>query len=96
MTDDTFVILSKYAARWFLVHINNINEAIQFTVDSENEQGALPFLDCLIKRNPDGTLDTTVYKKPTNIGRYLRLEACNLKGKNHSSSVEFNVSLIKT
>ncbi len=63
--DDTFVILSKHAARSFLVHVNNINEAIQFTVDSENGNGQLPFLDCLIKRNPDGTLDTTVYRKPT-------------------------------
>ncbi len=30
--DDTFEILSKYVARSFLVHINKINEAIQFTV----------------------------------------------------------------
>ncbi len=61
--DDTFVILSKYVTRSFLVHINNINDAIQFTVGSENENGELPCLDCLIKRNPDGTLDTTVYGK---------------------------------
>ncbi len=58
--DDTFIILSKYVARSFLVNINSINEAIQFTVESENENGELPFLDCLIKRNPYGTLDTTV------------------------------------
>ncbi len=60
--DAAFVILSKYATRSFLVHINNINEAIQFIVDSKNENGELPFLDCLIKRNPDGTLGTTVYR----------------------------------
>ncbi len=75
--DNTFVILSKYAARSFLGHINNINEAIQFTVDSKNENGELPFLDCLIMRNPDGTLDTTVYRKPTNTGRYLNLHSCH-------------------
>ncbi len=67
--DDTFVILSKYVARCFLVHINNMNEAIQLTVESENENGELPFLDCLIKGNPEGTLDTTVYRKPANTGR---------------------------
>ncbi len=49
----------------------HINKAIQFTVESENENGELPFLDCLIERNQDGTLDTTVYRKPTNTGRYL-------------------------
>ncbi len=47
--DDTFVIVSKYAALSFLVHISNINEAIQFTVERKNENGELPFLDCLIK-----------------------------------------------
>ncbi len=73
--DDTFVILSKYAARSFLVHINNINEAIQFTVACENENGELPFLVCLIKRNPDGTLDKTAYRKPKNIGGYLNFHS---------------------
>ncbi len=33
--DDTIIILSKYVARSFLVHVSNINEAIQFTVKSE-------------------------------------------------------------
>ncbi len=33
------------------VHINNTNEAIQSTVDSKHENGEMPFLDCLIKRN---------------------------------------------
>ncbi len=60
-----------------LGHINNINEAIQFTVDSENENGELPFLDCLSMRNSDGTLDTTVYRKPTNAGRYLNFHSCH-------------------
>ncbi len=74
--DDTFVLLSKYAAHR-LVYINSSNEAIQFTVDSENEIGELPFLDCLIKRNPGGTLDTTVYRKPTNTGGYLNFHSCH-------------------
>ncbi len=56
-------------------HISNINEAIQFTVDSKNENGELPFQDCLIMRNPDGTVDTTVYRKPTNTGRYLNFHS---------------------
>ncbi len=75
--DDTFVILSKYAARSFLVRIKNINEAIQFTVDSENENGEVPLLDCLIKRNPDGTLDATVYRKLANTGRYPNFHSCH-------------------
>ncbi len=73
--DDTFVILSKYAARSFLGYINKTTEAIQSTVGSENGNGELPFLNCFIMRNPDGTLDTTVYRKPTNTGRYLNFHS---------------------
>ncbi len=57
------------------VHINNTNETIKPTVDSENENDALPFLDCLIKRNTDSTLDTTVYGKRKNTGRFLNYNA---------------------
>ncbi len=57
-----FVILSKYVARSFLEGINRINETIQFTVKVENENGELPFLDGLTKRNSDDNLDTTVFK----------------------------------
>ncbi len=41
------------------VHINKTNEAIPSTVDSKHENGEMPFLDCRIKRNTGGTLDTT-------------------------------------
>ncbi len=73
LSHDASVTLSKYAARSFLAHITNINEIIQFTVDSKNENGELLFLYCLIQRKTDGTLDTTVYSKPTNTGRYLNV-----------------------
>ncbi len=33
--------------------------------------------DCPIKRNPDGTMDITVYRKPTNTGRYLNFHSCH-------------------
>ncbi len=55
--DETFVILSTDVARIFLVHINNINEAVQITVESVNKNGELPFLGCLIKRNSVEGLD---------------------------------------
>ncbi len=74
---DTFVILSKYVACSFLVGVNRINEAIQFSVEIENENGELPFFDCLIERNSGGSLDTTVYKKPTSTGRFLNFHSCH-------------------
>ncbi len=71
--DDASVVLSEYTARSFLVLITNIDEVIQFTVDRKNENNELPFLDCLIQRKTDGMLDTAMYRKPTNTGRYLNV-----------------------
>ncbi len=57
--------------------VNRINEAIQFTVEIENENGELPFFDCLIERSSGGSLDATVYKKPTSTCRFLNFHSCH-------------------
>ena len=44
--------------------------SIRFTVEVE-KGGTLPFLDTLLRRKHDGTLDVTVYRKPTHTDRYL-------------------------
>ena len=54
----------------FLNHLNNVNKHIQFTVEEE-ENGVLPFLDVLLTRNIDGTIETSVYRKQTHTDRYL-------------------------
>ncbi len=59
------------------MHVNRINEASQFTVENETANDELPFLDCLIQRNSDSSLNTTVYKKPTNTVRYLNFHFCH-------------------
>ncbi len=73
--DDTFVVISKFAARTFFAHLNSQNQAIKFTAEYEKLEGTLPFLDCLIVRDPDGKLQTTVYRKPTNTGRYMQFNS---------------------
>ena len=75
--DDTFAIISKYAARSFFAHINKQNPSIKFTVEHETDEGTIPFLDCLVIRSPDGQLKTTVYRKPTNTGRYMQFDSCH-------------------
>ncbi len=90
--DDTFVILSKYAARSFLLHVNNINEAIQFTVYSENENGELPLLDCLIMRNPCQDC-TTVYIGETSGSVTDRMKEHSRLTKRHPKNNEERTKL---
>ena len=53
----------------FYNHLNEQNTDIQFTREIE-EDGKLPFLDCLVGRN-NNELRTTVYRKPTHTDRLL-------------------------
>ena len=61
--DDTLCIVRKGEVENLLDHLNSVRPSIQFTV--EVEDGLLPFLDTLIKRKSDGSLDITVYRKNT-------------------------------
>ena len=61
--DDTITALHEDEIDNFHTHINQQNSDIQFTKDVE-ENGTIPFLDCLVKRD-NNKLRTTVYRKPT-------------------------------
>ena len=55
----------------FLQHINSIHPSIQFTHELEDDDRCLPFLDVLLYRSEDGSVSTSVYRKPTHTDRYL-------------------------
>ena len=63
--DDTFVIQKEIHKQEFLQHINSVDPAIQFTVENNNEDGAIFFLDTTVTPEADWTLSITVYRKPT-------------------------------
>ena len=46
-----------------LHHLKRVRLTIKFTVEQE-EDGTLPFLDMLLRRREDGSLDVSVYRKP--------------------------------
>ena len=49
----------------FLEHLNSIDEHIQFPGEESGHDGSIPFLDILIIPDEEGSLKTTVYRKPT-------------------------------
>jgi len=67
--DDTFTAIQKDEIDDFHDHLNEQNADIQFTKEIE-ENGKLPFLDCLVSRD-NNELRTTVYRKPTHTDRLL-------------------------
>ena len=67
--DDTFTAVRQDEIDAFHHHLNGQNTDIQFTREVE-ENGKLPFLDCLVSRD-DNSLRTTVYRKPTHTDRLL-------------------------
>ncbi|XP_015119535.1 uncharacterized protein LOC107042846 [Diachasma alloeum] len=53
-----------------LVELEGKHPSIKFTMEIE-QNGCLPFLDVLVRRNKDGTMGHHVYRKPTHTERYL-------------------------
>ena len=83
--DDTFVVIKKCHQEEFFHHINSIEESIQFTAEDTHADGTLPFLDVLVIPQPDGSLATTVYRKPTHTGQYLQWDS------HHAISAKYSV-----
>ena len=70
--DDTFVVTESSRKEEFLNHINNMDPHIQFTTEDAKPDGFLPFLDTIELIQPDNSLLTSVYRKPTLTDLYLQ------------------------
>ena len=68
--DDTCTVVPRDRVYDLLNHLNNTEESIQFTCETESN-GCLPFLDVLISHQSDGSIQTSVYRKGTHTDRYL-------------------------
>ena len=73
--DDTFTAVHKDEIDTFHEHLNRQNPHIQFTKEIE-ENGKIPFLDCLVSRD-ENKLRTTLYRKPTHTDRLLDQSSYN-------------------
>ena len=73
--DDTFVIQKEVHRQKFLEHINSVDLAIKCTVEDTKEDGAIPFLDTIIKLEADNMLSITVYMKPNHTDQCLQWDS---------------------
>ena len=73
--DDTFVIQQEGQKQTFLEHNNKVDPAIKLTVEDNQENGAIPILDTIVKPETENTLTITVYRKPTHTDQYLQWDS---------------------
>ena len=73
--DDTFTILESTQKNEFLEHINSTDQHIQFRAEDQRSDGAMPFLDILITPGKDGSLSTSVFRKPIHTDLYLQWDS---------------------
>ena len=73
--DDTFVIQQEEHGQNFLEHISNVDPAIKFTLENNQQKGAIPFLETIVKLQADNTLSLTVYRKPMHTDQYLQWDS---------------------
>ena len=83
--DDTCVILSSASKDEFFHHINSIDPRIQFTAEDSKPDGSVPFLDSLVMPQSDGSIKTTLLRKPTHTDMYLHW------GSYHHLSAKYSV-----
>ena len=72
----------------FLDHINSINHNVQFIAEEPRPNGSMPFLDILITPCEDGSLATTVFRKPTHTDLYMQWDS------HHAISSKYSVICI--
>ena len=83
--DDTWVIQLQSHKHAFLDHINSIDPTIKFTVDSNQGNGAISFLDTLVTPQADNSHGITVYCQPTHTDKFLQWDS------HHNLSAKYSV-----
>ena len=83
--DDTLTIIKSSQIANFLQHLNSLDQHIPFTKEEARPDGSMPFIDVLVTPREDGSLDTTVYRKPTHTDLYLQWDS------NHTLTSKYGV-----
>nr|VZI23549.1 unnamed protein product [Spirometra erinaceieuropaei] len=73
--DDTFVVIGRDQVLTFKGQLNAVFPDIQFTMEEEEENNQLAFLDVLVCRKDCGGLKTKVFRKATNTTQILNFNS---------------------
>jgi len=65
---------NEESAQKFFKTVNSIHESIKFTLEEESN-GKLAFLDVLLMRDSKDNVLTSVYRKPTHTGLYMKFNS---------------------
>ena len=71
-----YAITEKTEVESFHDYLNTISTSIKFTKELE-KSGQLAFLDVSVQQLKDKSLATSVYRRPTDMGRYLQYSSNN-------------------
>ena len=82
--DDTFVILEAQYKDKFFHHINSLDDNIKLQAENTKGDGSMPLLDTLLTPQSDGSLQATVYRKPTHTNQYLQWDSHHAISHNYS------------
>jgi hypothetical protein len=69
--DDSWVVIKDSDVQKFFNFINQLEPSIAFTMEKENGEKSITFLDVCITRCDDFTFRSSVFHKPTHTDRYL-------------------------
>ena len=70
-----FVVIESSKKEKFLEHINKMDPHIHFTAEDARADGSIPFLNTLVMPQPENSLITSVYRKPTHKNLYLQWDS---------------------
>ena len=72
--DDTMVAILYHLIEEFTIHLNSIDDRIQFTVEHQQDR-CIPMLDTKISILDDGSLKFEVYRKKTHTDQYMQYDS---------------------
>ena len=83
--DNTYTIIKKDKTTELHEHINSQERSIKFTKEPPAPDGSVPFLDTKCIPQPDGSIRTVVYRKPSHTDLYVQWDS------NHPLSAKLSV-----